>query len=63
MELINCIGINLPLASNKYQKEVSEVRNKSIHTGAVVSQKEAEKAFQIVKETLRELIKDKLIKE
>ena len=59
ISLLKTLDIELP--SNKYQKDVSEIRNRAIHAGVDVSEQEAEKAFKIVKQSLDLLIVDKLI--
>jgi hypothetical protein len=59
IELLKTIDIELP--SNNYQKGVSEIRNRAIHAGVDVNEKEADNAFRIVKQALDNLIIDKLI--
>jgi len=58
IELLEAIDIVLP---SNLQTDVSQVRNRAIHTGKEVSQKQAEKAYKIVKNSLDILIKNKLV--
>lgn len=59
IQLLGTIDIELP--PNNYQKDVSQIRNRAIHAGVDVNEKEAENAFRIVKQALDNLIIDKLI--
>lgn len=58
-KLLETIDIQLP--PYNYQKDVSQIRNRAIHAGVDVSEKEAENAFAIVKQALDNLITNKLI--
>lgn len=54
-------NINIELPSNKYQSDVSQIRNRAIHTGVEVSEEEVENAYKIVKQSLDILVKNKLV--
>jgi hypothetical protein len=57
--LLEKIDVELP--SKKFQSDVIDIRNSTIHSGTDVSESEAENAYEIVKSTLDILIKNKFV--
>jgi hypothetical protein len=57
--LLKTIDVELP--PKKFQSDVIDIRNSTIHSGTDVSESEAENAYEIVKSTLDILIKNKFV--